>query len=107
MKGVIEIQRVVGPDDFWKNRLWIPSPTELIEGKCFLNCERLRWAVFENGLRLMQIEESAFRLSELHDIVISSPVEMIGLFCFLGCSSIISMTFESQSKLVRIEQSAF
>jgi hypothetical protein len=107
IEGIIENNSVIVAKDLEKNRLWISSRIEFIPLECFLNCVRLKSAVFEYCSRLVRIEAFAFSGSGLTDLVIPSSVEALGERCFFSCESLLSVTFESQSNLVGIEMEAF
>jgi hypothetical protein len=63
---------------------------------------------FEDGSRLSQIDEGAFRdCTSLKSIVIPKMVRILKEHCFSGCSSLCSVVFESGSKLEAIEYEAF
>jgi hypothetical protein len=105
--GVLESKLIVGVEACFGGRLWIPSPIELMTRERISDCGRLECAIFEQGSKLVRIDESAFRGSELQAIVIPCSVEILGPSCFCWCKSLISVTFESKSRLVRIEEFAF
>jgi hypothetical protein len=105
--GVLESNSVVGVEAFFGGRLWIPSPIELMKRERISDCGRFRWVVFEQGSKLVRIEQYAFWDSGLQAIVIPCSVEVLGQFCLQWCKSLISVTSESKSRLVRIETYAF
>jgi hypothetical protein len=56
---------------------------------------------------LSRIENAAFRLTGLVEIIVPSSVEILGERCFSLCKSLSSVAFESGSRLSRIEKEAF
>jgi hypothetical protein len=67
----------------------------------------LEYVVFEEGSRLERIEESAFRETMLHSIVIPRSVVVLGKSSFTWCKWLESVVFENGSRLERIEALAF
>jgi hypothetical protein len=88
--------------------LIIGLKVEVLGEDCFSERKSLQSVIFEEGSKLMRIEDCAFfNCSGLKSICIPASVESLGDCCFGSCTTLSKVTFEPGSKLVRIEKGAF
>jgi hypothetical protein len=85
ISGVIGKRSVIAKEEFSATHLWLPSPIELIQLKCFISCESLVSVTIESTSQLTRIEEEAFSESRLTAIMTPSSVEVIGRRCLFNC----------------------
>jgi hypothetical protein len=86
----------------------IPASVEILDDKCFSNCQSLSSLTFESDSHVTRIGKLAFKSCELLlSICIPASVEVLCTESFADCRSLVSVSFESDSRLTRIEEMAF
>jgi hypothetical protein len=85
----------------------IPRNIKVLAKNCFYKCQSLENVTFETGTKLKTIEDGAFSLCALTEIVIPRSVEVIKINAFSYCSSLREVVFEAGSRLYEVSPLAF